>query len=77
MLPGEIRRPLSKTDLERVKKYERAFARAEQWAYFTAQDAENNGIEEAITDPDFIKEFKETLSRKRGVGESVRYLIIL
>jgi len=68
-----VRRPSSKTELERVKKYERVFARAEQWAYFTEQDVENNGIEEAITDPDFIKKFKETLSRKRGVDESVRY----
>jgi len=71
-----MRRPLSKIGLERVKKYEQVFARAEQWAFFTAQDVEENGIEKAITDPDFIKEFQEILCRKRGVDGSVRYFTI-
>jgi len=68
--------PVGRIDLDRVNEYERVFARSKQWNFFTAEDIGPNGIEAATGCPSFVGEFKEMLSRKRGVDEHVRYFAI-
>ena len=68
-----------KIDLNVVNKYARVFMRAQQLDFFTEHDVENeNGIvkAEASSDPAFVTEFNGMLSRKRGMDQNVRYLVV-
>ena len=66
-----------KIDLKQVEKYEQAFMKAAQWGFFTENDARvENRIEGATSDPEFVKNFSNVLSRKRGVDGNVRCFAI-
>ena len=68
--------PVGGIDLARINEYEHVFARSKQWNSFTVEDIKPNGIEIATGCPGFVGEFKEMLSRKRGVNEHVRCFAI-
>ena len=66
-----------KIDLKRVEKYKQAFMKAEQWGFFTQNDVEvGNRIKEATSDPSFVTQFSNVLSRKRRVDQEVRCFAI-
>ena len=51
--------------------------KAEQWGFFTQNDVEvGNRIKEATSDPSFVTQFSNVLSRKRRVDQEVRCFAI-
>ena len=66
-----------KIELKQVEIYEQAFMKAEQWGFFTDNDVRvGNHIEEATSNPEFVKNFSNVLSRKRGMDRNVRCFAI-
>lgn len=61
---------------ESFKKYDQVFIQAEQLGDFAVEDLIENGIVPAPCIPDFVQDFNEKLSRRRGVNADVRYFSV-